>query len=64
MLWVCCVMLWVCDVCVCVMEAVQLVCIMHCYVCMYAGHKVERRELKGLDIVRRDWCGLAKTTGQ
>ena len=33
-------------------------------VCLFLGHQVERRELKGLDIVRRDWCGLAKTSGQ
>jgi DNA polymerase alpha subunit A len=24
---------------------------------------VEKRELKGLDIVRRDWCDLAKNAG-
>ena len=24
----------------------------------------ERRELKGLDIVRRDWSGIAKEAGQ
>lgn len=42
------------------------------YVCRYAavsiekrdGKLVENRELKGLDIVRRDWCELAKTSGQ
>lgn len=25
---------------------------------------VEKRELKGLDIIRRDWSGLAKRSGQ
>ena len=24
---------------------------------------VEQRELKGLDVVRRDWCNLAKNSG-
>ena len=28
------------------------------------GKFVENRELKGLDIVRRDWCELAKKSGQ
>lgn len=28
------------------------------------GKFVENRELKGLDIVRRDWCDLAKQSGQ
>ena len=28
------------------------------------GVLVERTELKGLDIVRRDWCELAKKCGQ
>ena len=28
------------------------------------GKLVEKRELKGLDIVRRDWSGLAKRSGQ
>ncbi len=28
------------------------------------GRLVEHRELKGLDIVRRDWCDLAKMAGQ
>lgn len=40
--------------------------------CRYAAVAVERRdgiliehiELKGLDIVRRDWCELAKKCGQ
>jgi len=28
------------------------------------GKMVEKRELKGLDIIRRDWSGLAKRSGQ
>ena len=28
------------------------------------GVTMERTELKGLDIVRRDWCELAKKCGQ
>ena len=28
------------------------------------GAPIERIELKGLDIVRRDWCDLAKKCGQ
>ena len=28
------------------------------------GTWVEHRELKGLDIVRRDWCDLAKRAGK
>lgn len=28
------------------------------------GKLVESRELKGLDIIRRDWSGLAKRSGQ
>ena len=43
---------------------VRCICCVVLCVCVFPGHKVERRELKGLDIVRRDWCGLAKTTGQ
>ena len=31
---------------------------------MCSGHKVYGTELKGLDIVRRDWCELAKKAGQ
>ncbi|XP_049622790.1 DNA polymerase alpha catalytic subunit [Suncus etruscus] len=27
------------------------------------GHYITKQELKGLDIVRRDWCDLAKETG-
>ena len=39
-------------------------CFVSMFSLLYSGHLVERRELKGLDIVRRDWCGLAKSTGQ
>lgn len=28
------------------------------------GHYITKQELKGLDIVRRDWCDLAKETGK
>lgn len=28
------------------------------------GKYVTKQELKGLDIVRRDWCDLAKETGK
>lgn len=41
------------------------VCCVMCNVCcVMAGHKVYGMELKGLDIVRRDWCELAKRAGQ
>ncbi|XP_065059619.1 DNA polymerase alpha catalytic subunit-like [Rhopilema esculentum] len=28
------------------------------------GHVIESKELKGLDVVRRDWCDLAKNLGE
>lgn len=31
---------------------------------MRDGKPFAHTELKGLDIVRRDWCGLAKESGQ
>ncbi len=30
---------------------------------IFQGEIVETSELKGLDIVRRDWCDLAKEAG-
>ena len=37
---------------------------MVCCVLRVTGHRVYGTELKGLDIVRRDWCELAKKAGQ
>ena len=47
---------------------VALVVVLHRYAAVAVeqrdGVLVERTELKGLDIVRRDWCELAKKCGQ
>ena len=44
-----------------------MLCCVLCAVCdgvFLTGHRVYGTELKGLDIVRRDWCELAKKAGQ
>ncbi len=54
--------------CVCVCVCIVLHACMHRYAAVAVewrdGVCVERTELKGLDIVRRDWCELAKKCGQ
>ena len=50
----------------------MIYCVLSCFTNRYAainvskvGDKlVETKELKGLDIVRRDWCELAKNVGK
>ena len=37
---------------------------MLCFVCSFLGTLNEVKEMKGLDIVRRDWSDLAKDTGK
>ena len=38
-------------------------CVIWWDVCHLALHALQVKEAKGLDMVRRDWCGLAKDCG-
>ena len=58
--WGCVKCAVLCAVC-CVLCATQCMCD---GVLFLTGHRVYGTELKGLDIVRRDWCELAKKAGQ
>ena len=41
----------------------SMICLIWCPVCQLALHARQVKEAKGLDMVRRDWCGLAKDCG-